>query len=590
MGEKIFGIISSKYARSLFKRYGFFYFLGAVVLIIVDYTQTLIPIYTGNFIDSLKSGILIKNNIMTFLYPIIFAAIFVILGRFLWRQFLMGNARKIERDISNDVYNHLQRLGANYYSNHKTGEIMAYVTNDINAIREAMGFSFVMVFDVIFLFIFTINKMIQNISLKLTLVACIPLIFIILVTTFLEAKIHANFTDRQKKFSLISDFIQEDLSGINVIKSFTQEKNKINQFEKVNNKYYESNLKLAQTRALMDPLLDFIIGISLSISIGYGGYLAIYNIITVGEFAAFIQYLGMLVWPMMAVGFALNILTMGSASLKRVESVLNEDIEIKDVNVDNNIKTLKGDIVFRNLNFKYQDSNTPILKNINLVIENNKTLGIVGKTGSGKTTLVNLLVKLYNVSNNTIEIANHDINSIPLKTLRSNISIVSQENFLFSMNIFDNVSLKDQRFSNEQVIESCKVACVHNDILEFTNGYETVVGERGDNLSGGQKQRISIARALIRNPEILILDDSLSAVDTKTEDTILKHLKEERKGKTNIIIAHRISTLKHADKIVVLDNGEIVESGSHEELMNLKENYYRLYQEQLLEEMEESYE
>lgn len=580
--SNILGLIKSKYARSLFKRYLPRYIMGIITLGIIDYLQTLIPLYVGRVIDGLEAGTVNLDNMWVLLRIIIFSAAIIIIGRVAWRLLIFGSARNIEKDIRNDIYNHLENLSSNYYSKHNTGEIMAYITNDVEAVRQSMGQAFLMIIDVFFLCLFTIFKMVSEINLSLTIISIIPLLFIALTTFLLGPQIYKRFSKRQAAFASVSEFIQENLSGINVVKSFVQEKNEINAFEKLNKDYYDKNIKLVKLRAGMQPIMRAIAGLSLGIAVAYGGFIAIDSVITIGEFAAFIQYLGMLVWPMMAIGMAINVITMGSAALNRIDSILSEPYEITDENADKSITELSGDIKMDDMTFKYNGAHSDVLKNISFEIKEGQTLGIVGRTGSGKTSLVNLLMRLYNPNENEIFVGDYDICKIPLKVLRDHIGYVPQDNFMFSMSVEENVKLADIEVTHEDVVEACKAACVHENIMEFEQGYDTLVGERGVTLSGGQKQRISIARALIKKPKILILDDSVSAVDTDTEEKILNHIKTRRSNMTNIIIAHRISTLMHSDKIIVIDEGRIIESGTHDELVKIDGLYNSLYQKQLL--------
>jgi len=578
----IFGLLKSEYARKLFLRYLPKYLLGIVCLGVIDYLQTTIPLYIGEIIDGLKTGTVNLNNIWDILILIIICTVVIIIGRIAWRLFIFGSARNIERDIRNDIFSHLENLSSDFYSKHKTGEIMAYITNDINAVRQSMGQAFLMIIDVVFLCVFTIFNMVANINVSLTILAVIPLIFIALTTFLLGPHIYERFSKKQAAFADMSDFVQENLSGMNVVKSFTQENNEIKAFEKINQNYFSKNIHLVKLRAAIQPIMRAIAGLSLAIAVGYGGYIALDGAISVGEFAAFIQYLGMLVWPMMAIGMAINIVTMGSAALARIDKILKEPCEITDENADENITNIDGNIKIDDLNFSYNNTTNDVLKGIKFEVKEGETLGIVGRTGTGKTTLVNLLMRLYNADENKIFIGEHEISTIPLKVLRSNIGYVPQDNFMFSMSVEDNVKLADIDMNHEDVINACKAACVHENIVGFADGYDTLVGERGVTLSGGQKQRISIARALIKNPKILVLDDSVSAVDTDTEEQILNYIKTNRKNKTNIIIAHRISTLMHADKIIVIDEGEIIEAGTHDELVDIGGLYNSLYQKQLL--------
>lgn len=578
----ILGLIKSKYARKLFLRYLPKYLLGIVCLGIIDYLQTTIPLYIGEIIDGLKTGNVDMSNIWDILIIIIMCALIIVAGRIAWRLFIFGSARNIERDIRNDIFSHLENLSSDFYSKHKTGEIMAYITNDINAVRQSMGQAFLMIIDVIFLCVFTIFNMVANINISLTILAVIPLVFIALTTFLLGPHIYERFSKKQAAFADMSDFVQENLSGMNVIKSFNQEENEIEAFETVNQNYFNKNIHLVKLRAAIQPIMRAIAGLSLAIAVGYGGYIALEGIISVGEFAAFIQYLGMLVWPMMAIGMAINIVTMGSAALNRIDKILQEPCEITDENADKTITDFSSDIRIDKLDFKYKEAAVNCLEKIEFQLKEGETLGIVGRTGAGKSTLVSLLLRLYNSEKNKIFIGNHEISTIPLNVLRSNIGYVPQDNFMFSMSVEDNVKLADIDVNHDDVVKACKAACVHDNITAFSDGYDTLVGERGVTLSGGQKQRISIARALIKDPKILILDDSVSAVDTDTEEKILSYIKQNRKDKTNIIIAHRISTLMHADKIIVIDEGRIIEHGNHDQLVQLGGLYNSLYEKQLL--------
>lgn len=361
-------------------------------------------------------------------------------------------------------------------------------------------------------------------------------------------------------------------------------------FEKANKNTYDKNMKLMKLQTVIHPFMQMVSGIALAVAIGYGGYITIHGRITLGEFTAFISYLGMLVWPMMAIGIMINIFTMGAASLERIENILNEPAEITDSEQTVSMDSICGDIKVKNLNYKYPETDKYVLHDISFEVKKGQTLGIIGRTGSGKTTLVNLFLRIFDPDENTVFIDNTDILSIPLDVLRKNIGYVPQDNFLFSDTVANNIDFGLRSHDRNKIIEAAKAAAVHENIVEFKEGYDTVIGERGVSLSGGQKQRISIARALIKNPEILILDDSVSAVDTDTEEKILKHLKETRRGKTNIIIAHRISTIQDADLIVVLDEGIIAEKGTHNELLRNNGLYHSIYEKQLLEKMLEEQE
>ncbi len=583
------GIFKSEYLRKYFSKYKNKYIIGILVLIIIDILQLRIPLIIGSAVDFLKSQGAEVDGLSRYIFLVIFIGLGVAAGRFVWRHMIFGTSRFIEYDIRNELFGHLEKLSLKYYNKHKTGDIMAHMTNDLNAVRMAVGPGVLMVVDAAVIGTLTIYNMITEIDLKLTLLAGIPLLLIIVNSIIIGKIMRVRFKEKQAAFSDLSDFTQERISGIYVIKSFVQESREIEAFKKVTKDYYDKNLRMLKIFVLMRPFMRFISGFSLAVVIGYGGYLSIIETITVGEFVAFIQFIGMLVWPMVAIGYTFNILSMGGASLERIETILDEEIDIKDTEyVDNSITEIKGDIKVENLNFKYHGEKESALKDISFNINRGETLGIIGRTGSGKTSLVNLLLRLHDPEKNTIFIDGKDILEIPLNTLRDSIGYVPQDNFLFTDNIYNNIDFGHRDKSKDEIIEAAKKACVHDNIIEFKDGYETLVGERGVTLSGGQKQRISIARALIKDPRILILDDAVSSVDTDTEEKILGHLKEDRKDKTTIIIAHRISTIQNADRIIVIDEGEVIEKGTHSELLKNEKLYHSLYQKQLLEkELEE---
>lgn len=576
-------LIRSKYIQSYFKKYKYQYILGIAILVVIDILQLRVPLVIGNATDGLESGVIDMAGLFYYVKILVFIGLGVAVGRFGWRNFIFGTARRIEYDIRNDLFKHLESLSVRYFNENKTGNIMAHMTNDLNAVRMAVGQGILMICDSFTIGLLTIINMITQIDIKLTILAAIPLSLITIIMAILGNEIHSRFKRKQEAFAKMSDFTQENISGIKVIKAFVQEAKEVEAFESINKNNYEKNTHLLKLYSIMNPCMRAISGAAIAIAIGYGGYITILNRITLGQFVAFVQYLGMLVWPMIAVGMTINIMSMGSASLQRIEKILDEKIEIKDNNNVKDIKEINGSIEIKNLNFRYPKSDNYALENVSFKIEKGQTLGIVGRTGSGKTTLVNLLLRLFDPDRGTIFIGEHDILDIPLKTLKKNIGYVPQDNFLFSNTISNNIDFGMRNSSQEEIIQSAKSACVHENIEEFKHGYETIVGERGVTLSGGQKQRVSIARALIKEPEILILDDSVSAVDTDTEEKILSHLEKDRKGKTNIIIAHRISTIQNADLIIVLDDNKIIEKGKHEELLKNKKLYSHLFEKQLLE-------
>ncbi len=581
----IMDILRSPYARQFISRYKWSYIIGIIVLIVIDVVQTEVPGIVGDVIDSIGLGTATHEVFATAVATMGVIALIVLAGRLGWRYCIFGASRKIERDMRNDLFDHLNTLPVSYFHEHKAGEIMAYMTNDIEAVRMTFAVTIMMGLDTLVIGVATLVKMMTRVDISLSIIAVVPLTMVAFVSRFMGREMHRRFTRRQEAFAKVSDFVQEKLSGMKVIKAFVQEEKECAAFEAVNAESRATNIRQAKLEAFMHPFMQMIAGCSMAIAIGYGGYIAILGRISVGDFSAFIQYLNMLVWPIASIGRIINVITRGSASLRRVEQVLQTRSDIKDILPKEEEEPLSGDIEVEHLTFGYPDEPGEILSDISFDVKRGQTLGIVGRTGAGKTTLVNLLLRISDPRPGMIYIGSREIHEVTLHTLRQSMGYVMQDNFLFSDTVRGNIAFGDRTKSDEEIIEAAKAACVHDNIMDFPDGYKTMVGERGVSLSGGQKQRISIARALILDPEILILDDSLSAVDTDTEEQILRNLKTRRSGRTNIIIAHRISTLQHADKIIVLDGGRIAEQGCHEELVAMNGLYAELYHRQLLEKM-----
>lgn len=566
-----------------FKLYKFHFLVGFLSLLTVDLFQLQIPVITGNITDGLQSGNYEFSNLLNQVLTLLLIGLLIACFRFIWRYFIFGTSRKIEYGLRNDFFGHLEKLSLRFFNEHKTGDLMAHATNDLNAIRMMVGPGVLMSLDAITLCVLVIYQMITKISLNLTLVAIIPLPLIAIGGIFFGRAIRARFKDKQEAFAHMSEMVQENISGVQVVKAFVQETKEIKAFNETNKNNYDKNMRVIKLFAIMNPLAMLVTGLSIAIVLGYGGYMTMLGNITLGDFVAFTQYLLMLVWPMIAFGWCINIMSQGLASLSRFQNILDEKPEIIDEETVKQIDSIKGDIVIDNLTFNYPGSGLKELDNISVTVNKGETLGIVGRTGSGKTTLVNMLLRMYNPPRGTIFIDDVDIMDIPLKVLRHSIGYVPQDNFLFSDTISRNIAFGVIETSDEYIECAAKNANVHDNIIEFSNKYATVVGERGVTLSGGQKQRISIARALIKDPAIMILDDSVSAVDTNTEEQILNHIKEERKDKTTIIIAHRISTIQNSDKIIVIDEGKIIESGTHDNLVEQKGLYYNMVEKQQLE-------
>lgn len=574
-----------RFAARYVKRYWVRYLLGILALFAVDLINVYIPQYTGMITDSLEQRSTDMNGVLRLIGMILLMGGLIAVGRFCWRYFLFGSARHIEREMRDDMFQHLETLSMRYFNTHKTGDLMSRFINDLNAVRQLVGMTVITTFDATVMLILVLAKMIQFVDFRLTCVAVIPLILIIFGDVFYGKAMHRRFLAKQEAFSDLTDQVQETISGIRVIKAFVQEHKELAAFAVSNANCREKNLHVARLQALVMPLLDMVVGASSLLTLLYGGYLAIHEQITLGQFIAFNSYIGMLVWPMMAVGECITSISQGMASLKRILHIHDAKPDVIDgPEMDESIQHLQGDIRLEGLSFTYPDSgDTQALHDLTLHIPAGTSLAILGRTGSGKTTLANLLLRLYDTKPGMIQLDGHNQKEVPLAVLRKDIAYVPQDNFLFSDTIENNIAFGVTDATHEQVEAAAKAACIHDNIMDFPDGYQTVVGERGATISGGQKQRCSIARALLKDAPILILDDALSAVDTDTEEQILRNLRTNRAGKTTILIAHRISTIQNADRILVLDEGGMAEYGTHEELLALGGIYRSIYDKQQLE-------
>ncbi|HEX3021542.1 MAG TPA: ABC transporter ATP-binding protein [Lachnospiraceae bacterium] len=572
------------------KKYKWKYLLGIATLLIIDILNLFVPQFTGEITDGLQSHSIGLSGVMTGIFKILSVGVLLTIGRFFWRYFIFGAARGIECELRNDMFRHLETLSMRYFNENKTGDLMAHFTNDLNAVRMSIGPAVITTFDAIIMTLLVLGKMVTHVDGRLTLMAVIPMGFIAVGGIWYGKQAERRFTKKQEAFSDLTDQVQESISGVRVIKAFVQERKELKAFAKANLNNKEMNMRVVKLQATVMPLLDTIIGISSLITLFYGGYLTITGEISLGRFVAFNQYIAMLVWPMIAVGDSITFFSQGRASYKRIRNIFMEKPEVFDGDIVKDISAVQGDIEFNHLDFTYEEDGNPVLKDISVHIEKGSTLAILGRTGTGKTTIANLLLRMYNVKPGSIRIDGTNINEIPLKTLREGIAYVPQDNFLFSDTLGNNIAFGADKEDQEAIEKSAMEACIHDNIMDFPGQYDTIVGERGVTLSGGQKQRSSIARALMKDSAILILDDSLSAVDTNTEEKILANLKENRVGKTTIIIAHRISTIQNADHILVLDEGRAAEYGTHLELLSRNGIYAHMYEKQQLEKQLESQE
>jgi ATP-binding cassette subfamily B multidrug efflux pump len=566
------------------KKYRRNFVVGTLCVFFNNGIWILFPQVIRRAIDDLHLGVT-RHKLMTYALALLAVAATKGIFQFLTRWIMIGISREIEFDLRNDLFRHLEILSYSYYQRTRTGDIMARATNDLNAVRMLLGPAIMYSANTI---VFTAGALVfmLSISPKLTLYAFLPLPVVSIVVQYFGKRIHERFERIQAMFSEISARAQENFSGARVIRAYVQEESEISLFETANREYIGRSLKLVRLMGMLWPTLETLLGFAIVLVLWLGGREVIARHISVGEFVAFNTYMVQLTWPVIALGWVINIFQRGTASMGRINEILTEKPEIADGEESKNnagaIRAIQGEVEFRNLNFAY--NGTPVLHDINLRIPAGNSLAIVGPTGSGKTTLVSLIPRIYDAASGSVLIDGRPIRQYPLEFLRQNIGFVPQETFLFSESVRENIAFGVANASDEEVRAAAQGASIADDIEGFPEKYRTLVGERGLTLSGGQKQRTAIARALIRNPRILILDDALSSVDTHTEDKILNHLREIMQGRTTIFISHRVSTVRNADRIAVLHGGRIVELGTHDELIARNGYYTDLYNKQLLEE------
>lgn len=556
--------------------------LGFIFILLSNAGTVYVPLLLKDAINALEQNIT-AELLLQYALLIVGTSLLAGVFRFLIRQTIIVVSREIEYDLRGDFWDHIQKLPLRYFQNNSTGNIMAHATNDINSVRMFIGPAVMYSIDTGIRLIIVVAIML-SLDTWLTIYALLPLPILSFVVYRIGKLIHEKYTKIQETFSRLTARAQENYSGIRVIKSYVREANEIKRWKELSQEYLKKNMNLVRTQALIMPILLLITGLSIIIVIIVGGTKIIDGEMNLGEITAFIVYLGILIWPMIAFGWVINIIQQAEASMKRINKILNEPYEIEDnSNTDNSIKDLKGRIELKNVSFRYGKHLPEVLTDINLNINQGETVAIIGHTGSGKTSLINLIPRLYDVTGGELLIDGVNVKNIPLDVLRRNIAVVQQESFLFSDSVYNNISYGLREVDKERAKEVSRIAHFDKDVESFPNGYETMVGERGITFSGGQKQRASLARALAVDPKILILDDSFSAVDTNTEEEILKNLKEFMRNRTSIIISHRISTVKDSDKIFVLANGKIAEEGKHDELVAFGGIYADLHYKQLLE-------
>ena len=573
--------------KKYFIKYKTKLYWGILFILISNAMTVYLPILLKDSINEIQNNAT-SSVLQKYALLIVGTSILAGIFRFLIRQTIIVVSREIEYDLRGDFWEHIQKLPLRYFQNNATGNIMSHATNDINAVRGYIGPAVMYSIDTVIRLIIVVAIMI-SLNLSLTIYALLPLPILSYGVYRVGKLIHEKYTKIQENFSQLTTRAQENFSGIRIIKSYVREANEIKRWNELSQEFLRKNMNLVRIQSLIMPILTIITGISIIVVIWSGGTKVINGEMNLGEMAAFVMYLSILIWPVIAFGWVMNIIQQAEASMKRLNKILNEPYEIYDsTSTDLSVKELKGEIELKNVSFKYLDSLPEVLRNVNLNIPVGSTLAIVGHTGSGKTSLINLIPRLYDVTSGGLFIDGNNVKNIPLDVLRTNVAVVQQESFLFSDSVYGNLSYGLRDTDKKKVEEVSRIANFDIDVQSFPNGYETIVGERGITFSGGQKQRASLARALATNPRILILDDSFSAVDTHTEEEILKNLKEFMKNRTSIIISHRISTVKDADKIIVLSDGKIAEEGTHDELVGLNGIYTELHYKQLLEkELEE---
>ena len=586
-------MIFGKHINRYYLRYAHMLLLGVAALVLVDVLQLEIPNLYQMVINGMNQGfVLIDGAEVAFdvdfildriCMPMVVIILSMVFGRFLWRVTFFGAAIRVETDLRNRMFDNCRHLSREYYQVNKVGNLMSLFTNDLDTVQECYGWGIMMFCDAVLMGALSVAKMLRM-DFLLTLLSLIPMAFLMAAATIVGKKLTDKWEYRQECFSKLSDFAQESFSGIAVIKAFVKEGKELWAFKKLNVENEKANIDHTKTSVLFRILVMMFVESVICVILGYGGFLVYKGDFNAGQLVEFIGYFTSVVWPIMAVSELIDMTSRGKASLVRISELLDAKQNVVDKPGVRDLEAVRGDIEFKNLTFRYPDGEFNALENVSFTIKAGENVGLVGRTGSGKTTLVDLILRTYNVPDGTVFIDGQDVNDVSIHSLRQFCAYVPQDNFLFSDTIENNIAFGVPGKEHGGIVEAAKLADVHGNIKEFQEGYETVLGERGVTVSGGQKQRISIARALLKNAPILILDDSVSAVDTKTEETILGNLRATRAGKTTILIAHRISTIAKMDKILFIDDGKLADAGTHEELYSRCKEYRKMVDLQQLEE------
>lgn len=590
-------MLFGKHLNKYYLKYSAILLLGIFALVMVDYFQLTVPELYRTVVNGLNDGVVtladgtVRDFDMTFLLdevcrPMIFIIVVMVIGRFLWRICFFGSAIRVETDLRRRMFDRCKDLSVSFYQVNKVGDLMARFINDLQTVQECFGDGVLMFFDALLLGVLSMYKM-WRMNHTLTILSLIPMVLLLTVGTIVGKTMQKKWETRQEAFSALSDFSQESFSGISVIKAFVRETTELMAFRSLTEKNEDANVEYTKVSTFLNIFVTLFVESIVCVILGYGGYLVHEKIFNAGELIEFIGYFTAIVWPIMAISQLIEMHSRGKASLDRISTLLDAEPEVTDRDDVQSIENVRGDIEYRHLTFRYPSADFDALEDICLNIKAGENIGIIGATGSGKTTLVDLLLRTYNVPDGTLFIDGHDVNTLRIKDVRESIAYVPQDNFLFSDTIENNITFANSNVSHEMVEDAAVISDVHDNITEFSEQYQTILGERGVTVSGGQKQRISIARAIIKDAPILILDDSVSAVDTNTEKKILDNLRRTRKGKTTLLIAHRVTAVEQMDKVIFVNDGKIAAVGTHNELYATNKDYHTMVELQRLDEEKE---